>query len=55
LVVPGHTPGSTAVWFESERVLIAGDAIASHNGRLILGVFTPTQPQRETAFAVSRA
>jgi glyoxylase-like metal-dependent hydrolase (beta-lactamase superfamily II) len=28
-----------AVWFESERVLIAGDAIASHDGRPILGVF----------------
>lgn len=39
LAVPGHTPGSMAVWFESERVLIAGDAIASHNGRPILGVF----------------
>ncbi|HKO27032.1 MAG TPA: MBL fold metallo-hydrolase [Solirubrobacteraceae bacterium] len=39
LAVPGHTPGSTAVWFERERVLIAGDAIASHDGRPILGVF----------------
>ena len=39
LAVPGHTPGSTAVWFESERVLIAGDAIASHSDQPILGVF----------------
>jgi glyoxylase-like metal-dependent hydrolase (beta-lactamase superfamily II) len=39
LGVPGHTAGSTAAWFERERVLIAGDAIASHEGRPILGVF----------------
>jgi glyoxylase-like metal-dependent hydrolase (beta-lactamase superfamily II) len=39
LAVPGHTPGSTAVWFERDRVLIAGDAIASSNGQPILGVF----------------
>lgn len=64
LAVSGHTPESTAVWLERERVLIAGDAVASHNGRPILGVFnadrpsacsTPIHPQRETAFAVSRA
>jgi glyoxylase-like metal-dependent hydrolase (beta-lactamase superfamily II) len=39
VAAPGHTPGSTAVWFERERVLVAGDAIASHDGRPMLGVF----------------
>jgi glyoxylase-like metal-dependent hydrolase (beta-lactamase superfamily II) len=50
LAVPGHTPGSTAVWFESERVLVAGDAIASHNGRPILGVFNADPPAARDSF-----
>jgi glyoxylase-like metal-dependent hydrolase (beta-lactamase superfamily II) len=36
---PGHTPGHVAAWFEPERVLVAGDALASHEGRPMLGVF----------------
>jgi glyoxylase-like metal-dependent hydrolase (beta-lactamase superfamily II) len=36
---PGHTPGHVAVWFEEDRVLVAGDALASHDGQPMLGVF----------------
>jgi glyoxylase-like metal-dependent hydrolase (beta-lactamase superfamily II) len=36
---PGHTPGHVAVWFEAERVLVAGDALASHEGRPMVGAF----------------
>ena len=39
VTVPGHTPGSVALWFERSRVLLAGDAIASHEGNAMLGVF----------------
>jgi glyoxylase-like metal-dependent hydrolase (beta-lactamase superfamily II) len=39
LGTPGHTQGHVAAWFESERVLIAGDALASYEGRPMVGVF----------------
>jgi glyoxylase-like metal-dependent hydrolase (beta-lactamase superfamily II) len=39
IAVPGHTPGSVAAWFERDHVLAAGDAVASHEGRPMLGVF----------------
>jgi glyoxylase-like metal-dependent hydrolase (beta-lactamase superfamily II) len=39
VAAPGHTPGQVAAWFESDRVLIAGDALASHDGRPMVGVF----------------
>jgi glyoxylase-like metal-dependent hydrolase (beta-lactamase superfamily II) len=39
IAVPGHTPGSIAAWFERDRVLAAGDAVASHEGRPRVGVF----------------
>ena len=39
IAAPGHTRGSIAVLFSEARVLIAGDAIASHEDQPILGVF----------------
>jgi glyoxylase-like metal-dependent hydrolase (beta-lactamase superfamily II) len=39
LAAPGHTPGQVAAWFAAERVLVAGDALASHDGRPMVGVF----------------
>jgi glyoxylase-like metal-dependent hydrolase (beta-lactamase superfamily II) len=39
VAAPGHTPGSVAYWFERERVLVAGDAIAIAGGRPVAGVF----------------
>ena len=37
--VPGHTPGSIAVYLPDERVLLTGDNVASLGGRPILGPF----------------
>jgi glyoxylase-like metal-dependent hydrolase (beta-lactamase superfamily II) len=39
VAAPGHTSGQVAAWFESDRVLIAGDALASYAGRPMVGVF----------------
>ena len=46
--VPGHTPGSIALHLPAERVLICGDAVASLNGRPIVGFFNcdPALAQR---------
>lgn len=37
--VPGHTPGSIALYLPALGVLFTGDSIASHDGHVILGVF----------------
>jgi glyoxylase-like metal-dependent hydrolase (beta-lactamase superfamily II) len=37
--LPGHTPGSIAVYLPLTRTLFTGDAVASIDGRLIPGVF----------------
>lgn len=37
--VPGHTPGSLALYRPEQRVLFTGDTIAHHEGSPILGVF----------------
>ncbi len=39
LSVPGHTPGSIALFLPQLGVLFTGDTIASHDGEPILGVF----------------
>lgn len=31
---PGHTPGSICLYVQNAKLLIAGDALAAHNGRL---------------------
>jgi glyoxylase-like metal-dependent hydrolase (beta-lactamase superfamily II) len=43
--VPGHTPGSIAIYVERARLLFTGDAIASHAGAPILGVFNVDRQQ----------
>jgi len=37
--VPGHTPGSIAIYFPGDGVLITGDNVAALGGRAILGPF----------------
>jgi len=39
IAAPGHTPGQLAVWVPEHETLIAGDALATHEGRPIVGVF----------------
>jgi glyoxylase-like metal-dependent hydrolase (beta-lactamase superfamily II) len=44
IATPGHTPGSVAALFPADRVLVADDAIASHDGQPMLGVFNNDPP-----------
>jgi glyoxylase-like metal-dependent hydrolase (beta-lactamase superfamily II) len=37
--VPGHTPGSIALYLPAADAVLTGDAVAEFNGRVILGVF----------------
>jgi glyoxylase-like metal-dependent hydrolase (beta-lactamase superfamily II) len=50
VAAPGHTMGQLAVWFPSERVLIAADAMASHEGRPMPGVFNVDPEQAVATF-----
>jgi glyoxylase-like metal-dependent hydrolase (beta-lactamase superfamily II) len=54
VAAPGHTPGQIAAWFEAERVLVAGDALASYDGRPMVGVFN-AEPERAAASAARLA
>jgi len=51
IAAAGHTPGQLAVWIPNHRTLIAADALATHDGRPIVGVFNidPTQAVRTAA------
>jgi glyoxylase-like metal-dependent hydrolase (beta-lactamase superfamily II) len=51
VAVPGHTPGQLAVWIPTHQTLIAADALATHDGRPIVGVFNvdPDQAARTAA------
>lgn len=48
---PGHTPGSIAFWFEQERVLVAGDAIAMISDHPVSGVFNVDPALADQTFA----
>lgn len=37
--VPGHTPGSIALYLPAADTLLTGDTVAEFNGQVILGVF----------------
>ncbi|PWJ54190.1 Glyoxylase, beta-lactamase superfamily II [Quadrisphaera granulorum] len=39
LVLPGHTPGSIALHLPAVGVVLTGDAVAEHEGRIVLGPF----------------
>src|SRR5439155_2516414 len=39
IAVPGHTAGSIALHLPEHGVLLTGDAVAEHLGRIMLGVF----------------
>jgi glyoxylase-like metal-dependent hydrolase (beta-lactamase superfamily II) len=49
--VPGHTPGSIAIYLPDERVLVTGDNVASLGGKAILG---PFNVDRQAAIASFR-
>lgn len=39
IAVPGHTPGSIALYLPAAEAVLTGDAVAEFNGQVILGVF----------------
>ncbi|AKS31124.1 MBL fold metallo-hydrolase [Mycolicibacterium goodii] len=39
VAVPGHTPGSIALYLPAADAVLTGDAIAEFNGQVIVGVF----------------
>jgi glyoxylase-like metal-dependent hydrolase (beta-lactamase superfamily II) len=45
LEVPGHTPGSIALHAPKSGVLLTGDLIAEHDGRIVLGPFNTNRSQ----------
>lgn len=45
LSVPGHTPGSIALYLPEHRVLFTGDTIAEGNGQALLGPFNVDRHQ----------
>jgi glyoxylase-like metal-dependent hydrolase (beta-lactamase superfamily II) len=52
VAVPGHTPGSVALFLPGPRVLFTGDAAARRpDGRVIMGVFNTDPPRAAASFA----
>ena len=51
IAAPGHTPGQLAVWIPKHRTLIAADALATHDGQPIVGVFN-IDPEQATRTAL---
>jgi glyoxylase-like metal-dependent hydrolase (beta-lactamase superfamily II) len=51
VAVPGHTPGSMALYLPRHRVLFTGDAAArSHDGKVICGLFNGDRAQAAASF-----
>lgn len=48
--VPGHTPGSIALYLPERQILFTGDASGSINGRPIAGVFNVNPEQAKRSF-----
>jgi glyoxylase-like metal-dependent hydrolase (beta-lactamase superfamily II) len=51
LSVPGHTPGSIALYLPAADAVLTGDAIAEFNGQVILGVFNTDRAAATRAVA----
>lgn len=51
VAVPGHTPGSVAIYLPRHRVVFTGDAVARRdNGTVICGVFNVDRAQAAASF-----
>jgi glyoxylase-like metal-dependent hydrolase (beta-lactamase superfamily II) len=55
LAAPGHTAGQLVVWFSEDRVLVAADALASHEGNPMPGVFNVDPGQAAETYAALAA
>jgi glyoxylase-like metal-dependent hydrolase (beta-lactamase superfamily II) len=51
VAVPGHTPGSIALWLPRHRVLFTGDAaVRGQDGKVTCGVFNVSRAQAAASF-----
>ncbi|MDP3766733.1 MAG: MBL fold metallo-hydrolase, partial [Dehalococcoidia bacterium] len=48
--VPGHTPGSIALYVPKRKLLFTGDAVAGVDGKPIVGVFNADPEQARASF-----
>ncbi len=53
--VPGHTPGSIALYLPAADTVLTGDAIAEFDGQLILGVFNTDRAAASRAVEILAA
>ena len=53
--VPGHTPGSIALYLPAADAVLTGDAIAEFDGQLILGVFNTDRAAASRAVEILAA
>jgi len=44
IAVPGHTPGSIALYLPADDAVLTGDAVAEVNGQVAVGVFNTDRP-----------
>lgn len=44
ITVPGHTPGSIALYLPDDDAVLTGDAVAEVNGQVAVGVFNTDRP-----------
>jgi glyoxylase-like metal-dependent hydrolase (beta-lactamase superfamily II) len=51
VAAPGHTAGQLVVWLSDDRVLVAADALASHKGNPMPGVFNVDPAQAAKTYA----
>lgn len=50
-LIDGHTAGHLAIRFPDDRVLVAADALASHDGNAMLGAFNVDPAQAMETYA----
>ena len=53
--VPGHTPGSIALYLPDVEAVLTGDAVAKFNGQVILGVFNTDRVAAQRALGTLAA
>jgi glyoxylase-like metal-dependent hydrolase (beta-lactamase superfamily II) len=55
VAAPGHTAGQLVAWFAEDRVLVAADALASHGGHPMPGVFNVDPAQAAKTYTALAA
>jgi glyoxylase-like metal-dependent hydrolase (beta-lactamase superfamily II) len=55
IAVPGHTPGSIALYLPADDAVLTGDAVAELNGQVAVGVFNTDRPAAVRAAGIIAA